>query len=89
MRVRVIRWPDPVSSVVNLRVERWCSGQWEPLVSYGLHESERANEVALQLSLTKRVPIEVAVFEDGEKLDRRMPFAAMYDQDGEKLESSP
>lgn len=89
MRVKIIRWTDPTSSEATLRVQRWCDGQWEPVRDFGLHESEQAHEFAMKLSLTKRIPVEMAVFEDGEKLDRRVPFAAMYDQDGEKLESPP
>lgn len=71
MRVRVIRWTDPTSSRVNLAVQRWCAGQWEPVGpagNFALHESEQAHEFALKLSMTKRVPVEMAVFEDGEKI---------------------
>jgi len=90
MRVRIIRWTDPTSSAARLRVDRWCDGQWEPVKDFGLYEANEADEFAMKLSMTKREPTELAVFEDGEKLDRRVPFAAMYDQDGEKTpESSP
>ena len=68
MRVRVIRWTDPTSSVVNLRVDRWCAGQWDPVMTFELNESEQANEFAMKLSLTKRDPVEMVVFEDGQKL---------------------
>jgi hypothetical protein len=68
MRVKIIRWTDPTSSSVNLRVLRWCDAQWEPVKDFGLHESEQANEFAMKLSMSKRVPVELAVFEDGEKL---------------------
>jgi hypothetical protein len=68
MRVKIIRWTDPTSSVVTLRVLRWCDAQWEPVREFPLNESEQANEFAMKLSLTKRVPVEMAVFEDGEKL---------------------
>ncbi len=70
MRVRVIRWTDPTSSQATLRVMRWCAGQWERVVGgdFGLNESEAANEFAMKLSMTKREPVEMAVFEDGEKL---------------------
>lgn len=68
MRVKIIRWTDPTSSQATLRVQRWCDGQWEPVRDFGLHESEQANEFSMKLSLTKRVPVEMAVFEDGEKI---------------------
>lgn len=70
MRVKIIRWTDPTSSQATLRVQRWCDGQWEPVRDFGLHESEQAHEFAMKLSLTKRIPVEMAVFEDGEKLSR-------------------
>jgi hypothetical protein len=73
MRVKIIRWTDPTSSQATLRVLRWCDGQWEPVRDFGLHESEQANEFAMKLSLTKRVPVEMAVFEDGEKLSESPP----------------
>ncbi len=70
MRVRVIRWTDPTSSLVNLRVMRWSAGQWERVEGgdFALNQFEAANEFAMKLSLTKRVPVEMAVFEDGEKM---------------------
>jgi hypothetical protein len=68
MRVRIIRWTDPTSSAARLGVDRWCEGQWEPVKDFGLYESNEANEFAMKLSMTKRVPVEMAVFEDGEKL---------------------
>lgn len=76
MRVRIIRWTDPTSSQVNLAVQRWCAGQWElvgPAGTFALHESEQAHEFAMKLSLTKRFPVEMAVFEDGEKLSESPP----------------
>lgn len=76
MRVRVIRWTDPTSSLTNLQVQRWCAGLWENVMYFALHESEAANEFAMKLSLTKRVPVEMAVFEDGEKL-QRLPLAPL------------
>lgn len=69
MRVKIIRWTDPTSSQVDLRVQRWCSGQWETVGTFDLHQSAEADEFALKLSLSKRVPIEVAMFEDGKKLE--------------------
>jgi hypothetical protein len=68
MRVKIIRWTDPTSSHVTLRVQRWCDGQWEKVIDFPLHESEQANEFAMKLSMTKRVPVEMAVFEDGRKI---------------------
>lgn len=75
MRVRVIRWTDPTSSLVSLRVQRWCAGQWEYLYDgeFGLNQSEQANEFAMKLSLTQRVPVEMTVFEDGNKLSESPP----------------
>lgn len=70
MRVRIIRWTDPTSSAARLRVDRWCDGQWERVQDFGLYESNEANEFAMKLSLTKRVPVELAVFEDGEKFSQ-------------------
>lgn len=67
MKVRVIRDPDPTSSQVRLAVQRWSSGQWEHVMNFQLHEFDQAHEFAMKLSLTKRFPIEMAVFEDGEK----------------------
>lgn len=69
MRVRVIRWTDPLSSHVHLVVQRWCAGQWEPVgVNFELNQSEAAHDFTLKLSLTKRFPVEMAVFEDGNRL---------------------
>jgi len=68
MRVRVIRWTDTATSFTDLRVQRWCVGQWEPVLNFRLDESEQANEFAFRLSLSKRFPVEVVVFEDGEKI---------------------
>ena len=68
MRVKVIRWTDPTSSQATLRVLRWCDSQWEPVRDFALNESVQANEFAMKLSLSKRDPVEMAVFEDGEKL---------------------
>jgi hypothetical protein len=83
MRVKVIRWTDPASSSVFLRVERWCDGQWEfvPAGSsttylngmFSLDKSEQAHEFAMKLSLSKRDPVEMAVFEDGQKLKKFDP----------------
>jgi len=70
MRVRIIRWTDPTSSLVNLRVQRWCAGQWERVLDFPLNESEQANEFAMRLSFTKRVPVETATFEDGKELSQ-------------------
>jgi hypothetical protein len=94
MRVKIIRWTDPTSSLVNLRVLRWCDGQWEPVGPPGefpLNESERANEFAMKLSLTKRVPVELAMFEDGEKLEGRIgPLVTVPDcENGEKISGEP
>ncbi len=96
MRVRVIRCTHPLSSAANLRVERWCVGQWEPVINFELNQSEPANEFALKLSLTKRVPVEMAVFEDGEKLEQRMLCSERVESGppelayrGQKSESSP
>lgn len=69
MRVRVMRDPDPTSSQVRLAVQRWSSGQWEHVMNFELQESQQAHEFALKLSLTKRFPVEMAVFEDGKKVD--------------------
>lgn len=71
MRVRVIRWTDPLSSLANLAVQRWYDGKWEHVINFALHESEQANEFAMKLSLTKRIPVEMAVYQDGEKLESR------------------
>jgi hypothetical protein len=68
MRVRVVRRPDPGSSFANLAVQRWCDGQWEHVINFGLHESDEAHKFAMKLSLSKRIPVEMAVFEDGEKI---------------------
>lgn len=76
MRVRVMRWTDPTSSAARLRVDRWCDGQWEPVKDFGLYESNEANEFAMKLSMTKREPAELAVFEDGHKLER-VPLAPL------------
>jgi hypothetical protein len=75
MRVRVIRWTDPATSAERLRVDRWCDGQWQPAKDFGLYESNEANEFAIKLSMTKREPSELAVFEDGEKLERETAAA--------------
>lgn len=69
MRVRIIRWTDPTSSSVSLRVQRWASGQWDPVQDFPLNESEQANEFAMKLSMTKRDPVELARFEDGQKVE--------------------
>lgn len=70
MRVKIIRWTDPTSSMVTLRVQRWSSGQWETVGDdWPLSQSEQANEFAMKLSMSKRDPIEMAVFEDGRKLE--------------------
>jgi hypothetical protein len=71
MRVRVIRWTDPTSSYALLAVQRWCDGQWEVVRNFPLNESEQAHAFAMSLSLTKRIPVEMAVFEDGQKLSDR------------------
>lgn len=68
MRVRVVRAPFALSSMTTLAVQRWCDGQWELVMNFELHESEQANEFAMKLSLTKRVPLEIALYEDGKKL---------------------
>lgn len=69
MRVRVIRWTDPTSSTTQLMVQRWCAGQWEPVLKFELHEFDQAHEFAMKLSMTKRFPVELAVFHDGEKVE--------------------
>lgn len=76
MRVRVIRAPDPTSSDLRIAVQRWSSGQWEHVTYLGMNQSEEAGEFAMKLSMTKRVPVEMAVFEDGEKL-QRVPLAPL------------
>ena len=67
MRVRVIRDPDPTSSGLRITVQRWNSGQWEHVTYFGMNQSEEANEFAMKLSMTKRDPVELAVFQDGQK----------------------
>lgn len=91
MRVKILRWTDPTSSQATLRVLRWCDAQWEPVKDFGLHESEQANEFAMKLSLTKREPTELAVLEDGEKLERRIgPLVTVPDcESGKSSESQP
>ena len=72
MRVRVIRWTDPTSSQANLAVQRWCAGQWEsvgPEGNFPLCESEQANEFAMKLSMSKRIPTELTMYNDGEKVE--------------------
>lgn len=69
MRVRVVQTPDALSSQVKLDVQRWSSGQWEHVMNFELHESEKANEFAMKLSMTKRVTTELAVFLDGQKVE--------------------
>lgn len=69
MRVRVVQVPDALSSQVKLDVQRWCGGQWEHVMNFELHEFDQAHEFAMKLSMTKRVPTEMAVFEDGEKVE--------------------
>lgn len=69
MRVRVMHRPDPTSSQAVLEVQRWCSGQWEHVINFQLHASEQANEFAMKLSMTKRIPTELAVYLDGEKVE--------------------
>lgn len=78
MRVKIIRWTDPTSSQATLRVQRWCEGQWEPVRDFGLHESEQANEFAMKLSMSLRAPIEVAVYQDGKKVEPRKIPQPMY-----------
>ncbi len=67
MIFRVIRWTDPTSSAVKLRVLRWCAGQWEKFEGgeFELGQSDKANEFAMKLSLSKRDPVAIAMFEDG------------------------
>jgi hypothetical protein len=90
MRVRVVRWTDPTSSLVNLRVQRWCAGQWERVMDFPLNESENANEFAVKLSLTKRFPVEVSVFEDGTKVESGLAPIFMVDTgNDEKQSESP
>lgn len=78
MRVRVVQTPAALSSTIVLAVQRWSSGQWEHVMNFALHESEQASEFAMKLSLTKREPTEVAVFEDGEKVESRTIPPHMY-----------
>lgn len=73
MRVRIIRWTDPTSSAARLRVDRWCDGQWEPVKNFGLYEANEADEFAMKLSMTKRTPVELAAYEDGEKISESSP----------------
>ena len=68
MRVRIIRWTDPVSSGASLRVQRWCAGQWEPVRDFSLGESDPAYDFAMKLSMSQRLPTEIAMFKDGDKL---------------------
>lgn len=93
MRVRVVRTPAALSSTVVLDVQRWCGGQWEHVMNFELHESEQATEFAMKLSMSKRFPVELAVFEDGQKLDQphlEPLFIAAASTGGEKLsENSP
>lgn len=78
MRVRVIRAPDPTSSDLRIAVQRWSSGQWEHVTYFGMNQSEEAGEFAMKLSMTKRVPVELAVFEDGKKVEPRKIPPRMY-----------
>lgn len=68
MRVRIIREPDATSSLVRLVVQRWNVGQWENVMNFELGESEQAHEFAMKLSMSKRVPNEIAQFEDGKEV---------------------
>ena len=93
MRVRVIRWTDPTSSAVKLRVMRWCAGQWEHVPpDFELSQPDQANEFAMKLSMTKREPVETAAFEDGEKIETptRAPISQWVIECGDKpAESQP
>lgn len=77
MRVKILRWTDPTSSQVLLRVCRWCDGQWEKVLDFSLTEAEQANEFASKLSLSKRIPTEMATYEDGEKVIPTPPIVAV------------
>lgn len=68
MRVRIVQTPDATSFEVKLAVNRWSCGQWEPVRTFELHESDQAYEFAMKLSMTKRIPVERAVFEDGKTI---------------------
>lgn len=68
MRVRVIRWTDPVSSWTTLAVQCWSAGKWEHALNFELSQVKQANEFAMELSMKKEVPVEMAMFEDGQKL---------------------
>lgn len=68
MRVRILRRPDPTSSTVLLEVQRWCASQWEHVMNFEFSASEQANEFAMKLSMSKREPVEMAAFEDGQKV---------------------
>lgn len=91
MRVRVIRWTDPTSSQVDLRVQRWSAGQWEHVMNFELGQEEQANEFAMKLSMSKRVPAELAAYLDGEKVAGFEPAVMpAVNTNGEKIsESSP
>ena len=89
MRVRVIRWPDPLSSGIKLRVQRWCVSQWEEVLDFSLSELPQAYEFAMKLSLTPRITVEIATFEDGRKVngDHEPLFAVRSGTGEKKLES--
>lgn len=58
-------------------------------MDFALSESDQADEFALKLSMTKRVPIEMAVFEDGEKVEGlRVPRFTVDYGNGEKTSES-
>lgn len=88
MRVRIIRWTDPVSSGASLRVQRWCAGQWEPVRDFSLGESDPAYDFAMKLSMSQRLPTEIAAFKDGEKADSH-PLQPLFVIPAENVADKP
>ena len=92
MRTRVIRWTAPTSAHVTLKVQRWCAGQWESVLDFQLCEAEQANEFARRLSASERVPTEMAMYDNGEKMESRLPLILERLRSGEQAitaESAP
>jgi hypothetical protein len=89
MRARVIRWSDPLSSGIKLRVQRWCVSQWEDVLDFSLAELSQAYEFAMRLSLSPRISVEISTFEDGRKVngDHEPLFAVRSGIGEKKLES--
>lgn len=58
-------------------------------MNFELNQSAQASDFAMKLSMSKRVPVEMAVFEDGEKVERGLPLI-LGSENGQKLsETSP